>query len=475
MDEMKNNDSIKAKSRIIIPAAVLIALVLLLVGVAAVTGKLGGNGKKEVTNAMMATFTRSGGAIREIWAVDEYKGMFEDRQMSIDADLTVTGGINLDMQYNMDDTVSSLNMNVRYYGGSLIEALFYMDKEELRLGFPYITNYVFYVDRTTLEEDIQSMVEAGVIDEEAAKSIIMLNQNEQDLTGAGEEIRQGGRELLEAVKAVYNKAEVKKADGRMLEVNDGDKSCKGYVMAVTGEQIADFFIAYKEVYEKNKSFQNYFNQLMAQKLEYDSAEELLEEIDPAEEFLKLADEAAGMEENIEIYFYLCDGAVARIYCEKDKDNYIAWDIKGGNFPLENTELTIAADGYDRLFFSRSGSLENDKYTADYSMDLEGEELNLEMKYDRGSGNFDLAVSDYYSEFTLSGNIDRTIPGSELMLEIDSFEADYSEVFYGDITISNECGAIERPEGETLNIMTMTEDDWNDIMAEMIAEILYSMY
>ncbi len=482
MEEMNNNENmnngyqaeqpVKATNnaiKFIIPIAVLVVLVLMLVGVAIATGKLGGNGKKKVADALAATFKESGEALGGVWETDEYKGMFEDKQMSINADLMLSEDVGLEMQYNMDDKISGLCVDVSYFGSSMLNAILYMDEEELSLGVPYYTDYVFYVNRTTLEEDIQNLVDEGMLDEETAEALIILNQGGQDLDDKEEGIKQGGQDILDAVKKIYRDMEIEKADSKMLEVNGEDRNCKGYIITVTGRQISDFFVAYKEVYEENEAFRNYFNQLVAMELGYSSAEEFLEYMDPYEEFQNLADDAAESESEVELAFYLYDGVIAQVYAQMDEDNYLEWNIKGGNFPLENMQLIFVADGYENTF-TRSGSIEEDSYYAEYALDADGEELYFDVNYDKNTGDFYVNVYDDYSDFALSGNIDKSIPGSELIIEIESLEVDYEEVLSGDIIISNECGNIEKPEGEELDVMKLTEDDWYDIMEE----ILYNM-
>lgn len=249
--EKKSNNALK----FIIPLVVLVVLVLILAGVAVATGILGGgNGKKEVASALAATFTESGDALKEVWNIDEYEGMFDDKQMSIDADLIVADEIGLNMQYNMDDKIGGMYLDISYLGSSMVEAILYVDEEEVSLGLPSLTDYVFYVDRTTLEEDIQNLVDQGMIDEEAAESIITLNQGSQDLSGAEGEIEQGGQDILNALKDLFNAAEMEKAESKMLEVNGEEQNCKGYMTVITSQQISDFFLAYKKVYEENEAF-----------------------------------------------------------------------------------------------------------------------------------------------------------------------------------------------------------------------------
>ena len=160
-------------------------------------------------------------------SIDEYKEMFKDKQMSVSADLVVLDDLDMQVEYNIDDTVSSLYMGAGLYGIDAIEALFYTDEKEFSFSFPDVMDYVFYVDRATLEEDIWNLVDEGIIDEEIAENLIILNQSEQELNGAEGDVEQGGKDILEAVKSIYQKAEVKKIDGKTLEVDGEDVNCKG--------------------------------------------------------------------------------------------------------------------------------------------------------------------------------------------------------------------------------------------------------
>lgn len=495
MDEMKNNESMSTGDlteqpvmntaaapapekkpnnaiKIIIPIAALITLVAILVGVAFATGKLGGgNGKKEIAEAMAATFKQTGKAVKDVWELDEYKDMFQDKQMCFDAVLTVLDDLDLDLIYNRDDTVSSLYVGASFYGSDTIEAILYADEKEFGFGMPGLINYAFYVDRTKLEEDIWNLVDEGIIQEETAENIIILNQSEKGLNGTEGDIAQGGRDILKALKDIYQNVEVKKIDSKKLEVNGEDKNCKGYTVIITPQQISDFLIAYKEVYEGNEAFRNYINQVMTLAEGYDSVEELLKHIDPAEKFQELADEALEeITENVEVNFYLCDGVIARISYEEDRDNYFEWNIRGGNFPLENMDITLMADGNEN-YISRSGSMKKGVYTADYEMDIDYETFYLDIEYNTGNGDLDIEAYDDYSEGIFSGNIYKSVPGSELEIDIYSLKFDHEEVLYGDIIISNQCGKIEKPKGDKFNVLEMTEDDYYDILGE----IIYGMY
>ena len=111
------------------------------------------------------------------------------------------------------------------------------------------------------------------------------------------------------------------------------------------------------------------------------------------------------------------------------------------------------------------------YTANYTLGLDYETLYLDIEYDTGNGDLEVEAYDYYDEIFFNGNLYKSVPGSELEIEIYGVEIDYEEILYGDLVISNECGEIVRPEGDDFNLLEMTEDEYYDILGE----IIYSMY
>ena len=184
------------------------------------------------------------------------------------------------------------------------------------------------------------------------------------------------------------------------------------------------------------------------------------------------EEACAEMGNLQVYCYVYNEVLAQVSLES-KEVCVEWNICGGNFPLENTDFTMKYDSEELAFvIERSGYSEGTDYQVQYRIRVDGEELVMEAKYDKDSGDFQFAMEeeDYLSLLT-KGNIDRSVPGSEYFITIDTFKVDGEEIFYGDITVSNECGEIEVPEGDLRNALKMTEDDWYEILYE----IAYSLY
>lgn len=463
MNQKKSGNAV----RFIIPAAVGFLLVVILLGVVVATGNLGQSPEKTLANAFENTFTQSGDAIKDAWGMDSYEDMFEDEQMHIDADLDLSGLGNVAIEFNRDHDRWGMLMGAGYYGISILEANLYMDEEEIRLGIPGWTDYVLYVDFTTYDKDIEAFIDMYELEDELAEELRVLGDELQGKglsENDGESLEEAFTQLGDAMLNMWTKAKVDKADGKMLTVNGKERNCEGYVVTIADTQAADFFHTYRELYEDNAALRSYIDQVAISTSGYAIEHEvMLEAFDELEE-------ACAKVGDLQVYCYVYNEALSQI-CFESGEVSMEWNICGGSFPLENTDFTLKYD-FEELAIKRSGYSEGTNYNVQYRIEIDGEELILEAAYDKDSGDFQFALEEEdYLSVLAKGSIEKTVPGSEYMIVVDTFKIDNEEIFYGDITISNECGEIEMPEGDLRNALKMTEDDWYEILYE----IAYSLY
>lgn len=463
MNKKKSGNVVK----FIIPAAVGLVLVMILIGVVLSTGNLGKNPEKTLAKAFENTFSQSGDAIKEAWQMDGYDEMFKEEQMHIDADLDLSGLGNISIEFDKDHDRWGMLMSAGYYGISVLEANLYMDEEEIRLGIPKWTDYVLYVDFTTYDKDIEAFIDMYELEDELADELRVLGnelQRKESEEADGESLDEAFTQLTDAMLDMWNGAKIDQVDGKMLQVNGKERSCEGYVVTIADTQTADFFHTYKELYESNAALRNYIDQMAISTSGYSIEYEVM-----LEAFNRL-EEACAEAGDLQVYCYVYDEALAQI-CFESGEASMEWNICGGSFPLENTDITIKYDSGE-FAIRRSGYSEGTTYTVQYRIEIDGEELILEAEYDKNNGDFQVALEEeYYISVFAKGTIEKTVPGSEYMIVIDTFKVDNEEIFYGDITVSNECGEIEVPDGELHNALKMTEDDWYEILYE----IVYSQY
>lgn len=455
--------------KFIIPAVVCAVLVLILICVTVATGVFG-NKRDVILDALGKTFSESAKAIGDTWQMDGYEDMFSEERAYMEADLTLADSMQMEMEINVDQDLYSAYMDIGYYGFSILEADLYVDEYEVLLGMPGLLEKVFYVDRTTFDEDIERVALEYGLDETMTEALKTLNMESRELVTDNEEMELAGEQIKDAVLGILKTTEVKKADSKKLMVDGKKRSCKGYVMTITGRQAADVILACRDIYESNTAFQNYINQVLTGMEGYVSVNEMLMYEDPAGTLQRCADEL--MEEgDTDIYFYVCKGVLAQVYCE-DNDVVLEWNIEGGNFPLENMEFCLSTDSSD-FVFTRTGSVEGDRYLADYELETDGDELTFSVEKSKRDGDFRFGLIFDYYEMVLEGGIKETKPGSEFTFKIKTFEIDGEEILRGDILFSNDYeDEILKPEGEKVNVMDLTEDDWYEILWEISDNLYY---
>ena len=313
------------------------------------------------------------------------------------------------------------------------------------------------------------------LDDEVAGILRSYNEESRKNAEVYEELGQAVGKLTGAFAEMYDEMKVEKADSRNLRVDGEGRSCKGYTLTISDEQLIRLLDVVSETYESNEIFQLYVDSLLASGFGYVSQEEFRKDYDPGELLSDLADRIGEKQEDAVITFYVYRRNLAYLKAEFWEGISVEWNVYGGNFPLENMKL-VMTDGYETNVYSREGSLEGSLYKAGYQMDYDGSEMEVRLEYDMEKGDLELRISAGYGFYTLDylleGEIDRTVPGSELTLSIDTFEMNDTELLAGDITFSDEAGEITKPEGERRNIMRMTQADWYKILFE-IAGNLYS--
>lgn len=446
-------------------AAVLLVLVLVLV----FSGVFADN-KKTVLKALGKNFAESGEYMEAAYDLKQYEGMFEDDAYTFDADIdTAYYGVGVDMKVEKNEDACSTYASVGISGSTILDAQVYVDDDAVVVGLPQMIDYLLTINRATMAEDIQNMVEIGMLDQETADSLVAINEGMEEETVSEEASQKMAEEFAGILKELYDKCEMKKGSSKKLPVNGKEVSCKGYVLTIENNDVSDFIDDLKEVYQNNEESLMAYNSMY----EYsdmdirDALDEFYSELDRAAEELRDSEE-----EPLQVEFYLYKGYVAQIYAEGEDDQYIEWNMEGGNFPMENTSFVLADEYGEQLRFERTGSDKDDKYQASYEVTVSYEDpVILDFTYKKNRGDFSLEVlSDDQSMFYLEGNIDKK-DDTTLEVDIDSLEIGEESILSGKLTFENTCDDIERPEGEERELLLMSEDE----LYEVSMDIIISLY
>lgn len=458
----------KSSNKVVIGVIAGIAALLLIIVLVLIFGGLFKNDKQMIMDALKATFTESGNYMKEAWGIEQYEGMFEEDIYTVDAQMDLPEGIGVGMTIQNNADAYGIYADGSMYGSSLVDIQIYMDDAEIVAALPGMVDYVFTINRATLADDIQNMVDMDMIDQQSADEIIALNEGSEEEAISEEAYEQFEKDVMQACAAFFDKCEVEKGKSKELPVNGEDVNCKGYVLVITGENMAQFAEDIKAAYQNNEECVN------AAFGVYESADiELPYDLDELYDSLdELAEECRDSEENAEIEFYLYDGKVAQIYVEFDEGEYMAWNIEGGNFPLENTSIVMEDTSGVLFEIKRTGS-DGNRYRAKYEISDGYETYVFEIKYSKENGDFAIDLSDDvydYSILSMEGRFEK-VSDSAIEISIDSLEIEEETVLSGDITIENTCDTIERPEGVEKEFLLLSEDELEAIMWE----IVMSMY
>lgn len=458
-------EPVKKSSNKVIIGVIVGIIVLLIVVLVLIFSGLFTNDKVKVLDALKTTFAESGDYIKEAYALEQYEGMFEDENYTFDAAVdTSYYGMGVDMTIEKNENVYGTYASINMDGSALLDMQLYIDEGEMVLAFPEVLDYIFTVDRTTMADDIQNMVEIGGIDQETADSLVAMNEGTEEEAVSEEAYEKLKEDFLKALADFYEECDMKKGDSKTLSVNGEDVSCKGYVLVITSENTANFADNLKTVLQDNKeafASATHFYESAGMDSPYD-IDEMCDQLD------EFAAELREEGKELLIEFYLYNDRVAQIYTENEDGSYLEWNIEGGNFPLENTSLVAE----DLLEIKRTGSDEDGEYYAKYEItDEYGDTSVLEVSYEKDNGDFYLeATGEYGDSVFLDGSIEKK-NDTTVEIGIDSLEIDEEAILSADITIESTCGEIERPSGEEKELFLMSEDELN----EALMDIIFALY
>ena len=341
---------------IAVVALAVVALILLIAVIAVFAFKSFGNKKQDVAEALSATFKESGEFMGDAWNLEEFEGMFEGNEITVEADMEMPDGIDVEMTMQQTDDASGFYILGGMEGIDILEIEGYVDDELIAVSVPNLLDYVFHINRETLDEDIWNLVDIGLLDEETVELLIEANEGQQEVELSEEVTDEISKKTLAAWTEFYAKTEMEDGEEKELTYNDEDVNCKGYNLIVLYGDLADFFDEILNILEESDEAMAYLEVLLTAE---DADVDLEEEFEELREKIEELREDA--EETIVIEFYLYDGKVAQIYTENN-DVEIEWNIEGGSFPLENTSLRVGEDG-DEMEIIRAGEMHDDEYRA----------------------------------------------------------------------------------------------------------------
>lgn len=465
-EEPKKNPAVKVAIILAIVAVILIVAIVAL----AFSG-LFGDKKGKVVQAFKNTFEESGDYLKEVWKVKDYEGMFENKESSMEMDLTFPEDITVEAVINNTEDETGMSMDFGMAGTSLVKLEAYANETQIYISLPKFFDYLFYIDLDTMADDIQVMVDNGLVDSETADMLVEALEAKEDGTGLTDEaVEQFEKDVKAAFTEMLAAVEVKEIDAEKFTVNDDKVECDGYAIEMTPEVLADLAEALANAYLDNEEVMEELETLQAS-YDSESATEALEALLESAEELRDLDEDEVEDSTYYVNVYIYDEKVACVEVTEPGDDdevWLTWRIEGGNYPLENTYVEISYDDGDEVALYRNGSMEDDEYWVEYEIvDSYGISYVMDVYYTPEAGEFEIDVmeDDYWNWLYTYGTFEKT-DDHTIEIEIEALEIDEESILSGDIVIKDESDKIKKPEGgEEINILTMSMEEWEELIME----------
>jgi len=367
-----------------------------------------------ITLAIANTFKDQPKFIEDL-KVDDITKWVQDQKYAVsvfaeDDDVTINASIGF--------TPSEINVAAEFEGDGVPETdirLAY-NKKTIKAQMPAVSDIVFVYDYTKMPTGYM----ADMMDEDELETL-----NESLAMYWTMDTSKIEKKVTNAVLDVLKDVEIEKIDSKQYKVDGKKRKCKGYSLVLTDDEMLDMLDAIDTVYEEELSEDMY--DMYAEII--DSARDGLREFPETE---------------LEIYIYknklACINAVM-----DDEDIEIEWLFKGGDFRIQNMEITVD-NGYSESSVELEGKSDGSK--EKYELSVEGEEV-LTFEYDSKDGDFVFEADD--SEF--EGNLASEKNAITITFEVEDVESS--------ITISKSAD-FEKISGEEFNIGEASEDDYMDL-------------
>lgn len=312
---------------------------------------------------------------------------------------------------------------------------------------------------------------------------------------------------------------VEKADKAAFTIDGKEEKCKGYDVLVSKASMldflrtsSDFFLQdekLKEQYLKQLEMTVKMSELMggsANGMSMPSAEEMQQQ--SYEEIQRTVNEA------LDFLDGSLDDVAMKVYVDKqgrlaavegntnmhDPDNAedtinVAFraELSGGAYLTQNASGNITLSDPDdgeksiALDFIKQGTYDGKMLTCDWSADLsmmpEDEKYSLTYTgtYNSDGGDYHVSLEagekvSQVMKISVTGAVDKLEKGTAFHTNIDELEfafmdGMYSAVLSGEYDYKPLSGEITAPEGEEMDVLAADEEDWQNVMMEMIYGVM----
>lgn len=438
-------------------------------------------------------------------------------------------GIRVNGKSDITNKKSSAELAAIYNGMDLVTFKMYYGDDMLKAALPEMSGKVFTLDlgdgladRISQSPVVGPMLEQNNIDvtgmaEYFTQLIDEAEQNQAegkstyDLEGLWNRYKEGSK-AQENFKAALT---VEKGDKASFTIDGSQESCKGYKVLVSKASMMDFLRTSSDFFLQDEELKDqYMKQLeMTVKMSgfmggntagvtMPSAEEMQQQTyeELQSTVTEMLDTLDAVLDDVTMTVYVdkkgrlaaVDGTTV-LHNDTDAEDTINvafhLELAGGAYLTQNATanvtLTNPADEGDSIALNlvKQGTYDGKQLTADWSLDFvslpENDKGNLTYTgtYNSESGDYHMAFEvgngdEQLAKLSVTGVIDSLEKGTSIHATMDSLEISaegglYSAVLSGEYEYKPLAGEVTAPEGEEMDVLAATEEDWQNVVMEMI--------
>lgn len=441
-------------------------------------------------------------------------------------------GLRLEGKSDKTNDRSSFNMGVIYNGMDLANLGAYYGDDNLMMAVPELSSKVFTLDLGDgLGERIKNSPTVGPLLAENGVDVDGLAGYFTDLIDEAEKAEEEGKAPfdIEALLTRYREGSsaqenfkaamtVEKADKGTYTMNGAQVSCQGYDVLISKDSMIEFLRTSSDFFLQDETLKaDYLKQLEATVRMSElmgsamtgmgsmSAEQMQEQAydevkDAVDEMITYLDKTLT---DIQMTVYVDkDGNLAalegttNLYVDEEvaeEEGYVAvtfnLTLEGGAYLTQNVKGNITlqdADDTVKLDLLKQGTYDGKKLTCDLSVDVTAPDASVYNfmytgTYDSNDGSYHAAVElggegSQLFKMSAAGIVDQMEKGKAYHMDIDALEIaamdnSMNMVLSGELYSRPLSSGVTPLEGETMDVLSATEEDWNNVLMEMVFGII----
>lgn len=441
-------------------------------------------------------------------------------------------GLRLEGKSDKTNGRSSFNMGVIYNGMDLANLDAYYGDDNLMMAVPELSSKVFTLDLGDgLGERIKNSPTVGPLLAENGVDVDGLAGYFTDLIDEAEKAEEEGKAPfdIEALLTRYREGSsaqenfkaamtVEKADKGTYTMNGAQVSCQGYDVLISKDSMIEFLRTSSDFFLQDETLKaDYLKQLEATVRMSElmgsamtgmgsmSAEQMQEQAydevkDAVDEMITYLDKTLT---DIQMTVYVDkDGNLAalegttNLYVDEEvaeEEGYVAvtfnLTLEGGAYLTQNVKGSITlqdADDTVKLDLLKQGTYDGKKLTCDLSVDVTAPDASVYNfmytgTYDSNDGSYHAAVElggegSQLFKMSAAGIVDQMEKGKAYHMDIDALEIaamdnSMNMVLSGELYSRPLSSGVTPLEGETMDVLSATEEDWNNVLMEMVFGII----